>query len=139
MCPPYYEMIRSHNPSFDLRYRLVQAALQHGIRSTARAFRCSRNTVRTWLRRYLEQGKAGLKERSRAPKHIPQKTPAEVEQRTLEARDRIPCFGPRRPKQEFDLPCSTVYLQQRRGSGAWPHGAGVFTSWNAFADRFGSS
>jgi transposase-like protein len=43
-------MIRSHNPSFHFRYRLVQAALQHGIRSAARAFGCSRNTVRTWLR-----------------------------------------------------------------------------------------
>jgi transposase len=85
----------------------LQAALQQGLRSAARAFGCSRNTVRTWLRRYLAHGKAGLKERSRAPKRIPHKTPAEVEQRVLEARDRIPCFGPQRLKQEFDLPCST--------------------------------
>jgi len=32
----YYEMIRSQNPSFDLRYRLVQTALERGIRATSR-------------------------------------------------------------------------------------------------------
>lgn len=90
-----------------MRHRLVQAALQQGIRPTARAFGCSRNTVRKWLRRFLAEGKAGLQEQSRAPKRIPHKTPAEVEQRVLEARDQIPCFGPQRLKQEFDLPCST--------------------------------
>jgi len=107
LCPPYYEMIRSQNPSFDLRYRLVQTALQTGIRAAARQFGCSRNTVRKWLRRFQQRGKPGLEERSRAPRRIPHKTPPEVEQKVLEARDALPCFGPRRLKQTFDLPCST--------------------------------
>ena len=94
MCPPYYEMIRSHNPSFDLRYRMVQAALQQGIRAASRSFQCSRNTVRQWLRRYQEEGKPGLQERSRAPHRIPHKTPPEMEQAVLDAQDTIPCFGP---------------------------------------------
>jgi transposase-like protein len=42
-------MIRSPKPSFDLRYRLVQTALEQGIRAASRIFNCSRNTVRTWL------------------------------------------------------------------------------------------
>jgi len=87
-------MIRSQNPSFDLRYRLVQTALERGIRATSRLFGCSRNTVRLWLRRYQQEGKPGLKERSRAPHHIPHQTPPEVEHRVLEAGDAIPCFGP---------------------------------------------
>jgi len=107
LCPPYYEMIRSPNPNFDLRYRLVRAAVEHGIREAARAFACSRNTVRKWLRRFKQAGKPGLQERSRAPKRIPHKTSSQVEQRVLQARDQIPCFGPKRLKQEFGLRCST--------------------------------
>jgi hypothetical protein len=41
------------------------------------------------------------------PHHIPHKTPPEVEQQVVEARDAIPCFGPRRLKRYFELPCST--------------------------------
>jgi hypothetical protein len=63
--------------------------------------------VRLWLRRCQQEGKPGLNERSRAPHHIPHQTPPEVEQRVLEARDAIPCFGPQRLKEEFGLPCST--------------------------------
>jgi transposase len=90
-----------------LRYRLVQTALEQGIRAAGRLFGCSRNTVRKWLRRDQEQGKPGLQERSRAPRRIPHKTPPELEQKVLQARDSIPCFGPHRLKQEFGLPCST--------------------------------
>jgi transposase len=81
----YQEMMRSQDPQFALRYQIVLSALSKGIRPTMRAFRCSRNTVRLWLRRYQEQGLAGLQERSRAPHHIPHKAPPEVEQQVLEA------------------------------------------------------
>lgn len=107
MCPSYYEMIRSPNPNFQLRYRMVMAAEQIGIRAAARLFGCSRNTVRKWLRRFRAEGKAGLQDRSRAPKRIPHKTPPELERAVLAARDRIPCFGPKRLKREFGLRAST--------------------------------
>jgi transposase len=103
----YQEIMSSPDPKFAVRYQMVMSALSKGIRPTMREFRCSRNTVRLWLRRYQEQGLAGLEERSRAPHHIPHKTPPEVEQQVVEARDAIPCFGPRRLKRYFDLPCST--------------------------------
>ena len=103
----YQEMMRSSDPKFAVRYQIVLSALSKGIRPTMRAFRCSRHTVRLWLRRYQEEDLAGLEERSRAPHHISHKTPPEVEQQVLEARDAIPCFGPRRLKRCFDLPCST--------------------------------
>jgi transposase-like protein len=35
-----------------LRQKLVAYACAHGIKATARAFGCSRNTARKWLRRY---------------------------------------------------------------------------------------
>ena len=103
----YQEIMSSQDPKFAVRYQMVMSALSKGIRPTMRDFQCSRNTVRLWLRRYQEQGLAGLEERSRAPHHIPHKTPPEVEQQVVEARDAIPCFGPRRLKRYFDLPCST--------------------------------
>jgi transposase len=103
----YQEIMSSQDPKFAVRYQMVMSALSKGIRPTMREFRCSRNTVRLWLRRYEQQGLAGLEERSRAPHHIPHKTPPEVEQQVVEARDAIPCFGPRRLKRYFDLPCST--------------------------------
>ena len=107
MCPPYYEMLRAQDKDFHLRWRLVMAALRQGIRAATRQFGCSRKTVRKWLRRYRQQGKPGLAELSRRPKRSPQQTPAAVETRVLKARRRIPCFGPRRLKRDFGLPCST--------------------------------
>jgi hypothetical protein len=53
-------MIRSHNPNFDLRYRLVETALARGIRAPSRLFWSSRNTVRLSLRRHPQEGKPGL-------------------------------------------------------------------------------
>jgi hypothetical protein len=100
----YQEIMSSQDPKFAVRYQMVMSALSKGIRPTMRDFRCSRNTVRLWLRRYQQQGLAGLEERSRAPHHIPHKTPPEVEQQVVEARDAIPCFGPRRLKRYFELP-----------------------------------
>jgi len=107
LCPNYYEMIRSSDPDFHLRYRMAMSAAQIGIRATARAFHCARNTVRKWQRRFQAHGKPGLKEQSRAPHSIPHKTSARLEHKVLQARDRIPCFGPKRLKDEFGLRCST--------------------------------
>ena len=85
---------------------MVLTAREHGIHEATRRFGTTRKAVRKWLRRFLEGGKPGLEDRSRAPHHIPHKTPPEVEQQVLAARELIPCFGPLRLKQEFGLPCS---------------------------------
>jgi len=87
---------------FDIRRRLVADARQIGVKPTARKWQCSRNTVRHWLRRYLQEGLEGLKERSHAPTHCPHKTPAHQERQLLELRRRSG-YGPRRLKMEFDL------------------------------------
>ena len=104
MCPcPYYAMIRSKNTTFDLRIHLVRSALEQGIRAAAREFRCSRNTVRKWLRRYQKEGPKGLEDRSRAPRRIPHKTPPAWEAEVLRQRKRTPGFGAERLKREFGL------------------------------------
>lgn len=100
-------MIRSSDPDFHLRYRMAISARQIGIRATMRLFGCTRNTVRKWYRRFQAYGKPGLKEHSRAPRIIPHKTAPQLERKVLKARDCIPCFGPKRLKDEFALPCST--------------------------------
>ena len=107
MCLNYYEMIRSSDSNFHVRYRLAISANQIGIRATALAFGCARNTVRKWQRRFQAHGKAGLQEHSRAPHAIPHKAAPALERKVLQARDRIPCFGPKRLKDEFGLSCST--------------------------------
>jgi len=90
----------------ELRYRLVMMALEQGIKSAARFFEVSRNTVRKWLRRYQQTRVAGLEELSRAPKRIPHKTSRAVEARALWIKRRLRRWGSRRLKRDYDLPCS---------------------------------
>ncbi|MBD3348104.1 MAG: helix-turn-helix domain-containing protein, partial [Candidatus Eisenbacteria bacterium] len=105
MCPVrYYTMIRSKNPTYDLRVKMVKHAVEHGIRDAARAFQCSRNTVRKWLRRYRRHGLRGLVDRSRAPHSCPHKLSPEDEKIILRHARRVPHFSARRLRDEFELP-----------------------------------
>jgi transposase len=100
----YKQMIRdSGKDKFGVRLAMVKYARTHGIRAAARHFSCSRNTIRHWKRCYDERGLKGLRDASRAPHSCPHKTSAYHERRVLEARRRVPCFGPRRLKDSFDL------------------------------------
>jgi transposase len=106
MNPPSYRNAmegKEKGARFQYRLRLVRHAQAHGIRETVRAFRCERNTVRTWLRRYEAEGVGGLEERSRAPHRIPHKTSKAEEEAIVQARKKAPCYGPRRLKREFGL------------------------------------
>jgi transposase len=77
---------KSKRSRFQLRLELVRYAQRQGLREAARVFRCSRNTVRLWVRRYEAEGFSGLKERIRAPHRIPHKTSLYLENKVLEAR-----------------------------------------------------
>jgi transposase len=55
---------------------MVLCAGKQGIKATARAFGCSRNTVRKWYRRWRDHGYAGLENLSRRPQRSPNATPA---------------------------------------------------------------
>ena len=106
MNPPSYANTmegKDKESRFQHRLRLVRHAQEYGIRATGRAFRCERNTVRKWLRRYEAAGIRGLEEQSRAPHRIPHKTSKAEEKKVLEAREKVPNFGPVRLKEWFDL------------------------------------
>jgi len=53
-------------------------------------FEVSRPTGYLWLRRYQEQGLAGIAERSRRPHVSPRRTGGEWEQQVVELRQRYP-------------------------------------------------
>jgi transposase InsO family protein len=96
-------MLYSRDHKYEMRLELVLLARSTSIRAAMRQFGCARNTVRLWLGRFEEGGRDALRDRSRAPHHIPHKTPAYHERRVLEARRQVPCYGPARLKQHFHL------------------------------------
>ena len=100
----YATMIRSKDHSFHLRKALVRHAAEYGIRAASRHFAVSRTVVRTWARRYEDEGLDGLHSHSTRPKTSPYKVSDEVEQLVLSARERSG-FGAQRLIEEFDLPC----------------------------------
>ena len=67
--------------------------------AAARDFGTTRVTVRKWRDRYLA-------DRSRAPRHIPQKTSEWVARRLIELRERYPCWGVDRLLVHFKISCS---------------------------------
>jgi len=88
-----------------LHQKLVTHARQHGVKATARAFGCSRNTVRKWLRRYQPGQPSSLAEHSRRPQRCPHQTPASIAGVVVRLR-RQTGFGAERLKIEYRLPCS---------------------------------
>lgn len=112
MNPPNYRSMtegEDKEARYDFRLRLVRHAQEHGLRATAQMYRCSRNTVRLWLRRYegrepdLGSGPGALVEKTRAPHRIPHKTPPEEEAKVIAARKKVPNCGPDRLKEWFEL------------------------------------
>jgi transposase len=88
---------------YGVRLAMVKYARTYGIRAAARHYGCSRNTVRTWLRRFQADDRDGLRDRSRRPHSCPHQTSNHQERRVLEIRQRVPCFGAKRLKTEFHL------------------------------------
>jgi transposase len=102
----YYDMIKGIS-KFDIRLKIVERATKIGISQTAMEFKTTRLTVRKWVTRYKEKGLCGLEEHSRAPKHIPHKTPKRIEKRVIELRQTHPAWGPERLKMHYDISVST--------------------------------
>ena len=93
------------------RLEMVEAGWS--VSEVAKRFRVSRSTVAKWLRRFREEGVAGLEDRSSAPHSNPRRTPPEVEQRICAVR-RSEGFGPHRIAWALGLARSTVYAVLRR-------------------------
>jgi transposase len=90
---------------------MVQYAKKNGIKAAVRQFSCSRNTARKWLRRWEKEGPKGLMNRSRKPKHSPNKTPKEMEDKVMELRTQLKKISGKRLRMEFGIPLhpSTIY------------------------------
>jgi len=74
----------SKNPE-EIRKRMVERYYELGenASATAREFNTKRQTVSFWIERYKREGEDGLKNASRAPKHVPHKTPKEIEEKIV--------------------------------------------------------
>jgi len=80
------------------RLEFIKLAQQNcrNLSQLCKEFGISRKTGYKWLRRFQEEGLAGLADRSRRPKHMPAKTPGETEQAVLKIRDKEPSWGGRK-------------------------------------------
>jgi transposase InsO family protein len=94
---------------------LVERVLVHGwsATATAEAMGVSRATVYKWLRRFEDEGRDGLVDRSSAPHRRPRALPRRQVKRILAARRRLG-WGPHRLGPSLGHPRSTVYGVLRR-------------------------
>lgn len=70
-----YDSIDNEKVLMDKRLEMVRYANDNGIKVAARFYKCSKNTIKKWCRRYAVYGYAGLKDKSRRPFHSPRRIP----------------------------------------------------------------
>jgi transposase InsO family protein len=100
------------------RYQAVLAVIRDGVSivQVAHRFGVSRQAVHRWLRRYEDQGLAGLVDQSHRPPRCSHQMAPSVEVWVLEARRRNPDWGPRR----------LVHEASRAGVDPVPSRSGVY-------------
>lgn len=109
----------------DKRREFVTLALQPGanIRELARRFRISPRVGYKFIRRYREEGAAGLEDRSRRPHHSPARSSGDVEREILKIRRRHPTWGGRKIRarleaigvRELRAPSTITEIVRRHG------------------------
>jgi transposase InsO family protein len=102
----------SKEHTFQVRKAVVLEAQRSGIKPAMRKWGIARNTIRTWLRRFESMGNKGLEDQRQGPKNIPHKTSKEIEDKVINARLQVPCYGPKRLQYFFELPCSQGAIQR---------------------------
>jgi transposase InsO family protein len=79
------------------RYRaVIEVGIGVPVTGVAERYGVSRQSVHTWLRRYRQEGVAGLEDRSHQVHHHPWRIPAGAEEAICELRRAHPKWGPRR-------------------------------------------
>lgn len=82
----------------DAREEFCQLALKEGptVRELCRRFGISPTTGYLWLRRYQQEGREGLINRSKRPQTSPRRTSREVEEAVIALRKQHPAWGGRK-------------------------------------------
>jgi transposase InsO family protein len=80
------------------RREFVMLASRPGanVRALCRRFGVSPTNGYKWLKRFRAEGEAGLKDRSRRPRHMPARMPGAVEAAVVRLRRQHPCWGGRK-------------------------------------------
>jgi len=102
--------------TMSLRLEFVRLALHEdaNVSDLCQRFGISRKTGYKWLNRYQQHGKESLMDQSRRPQISPNRTPAEIEELVLQARDRYPVWGGRKIRSlllrdgHVDIPCPST-------------------------------
>jgi len=100
-----------------IRQEIVWYAQRHGIKPAAKHYGCSKNTVRTWLRRFQEAGTGGLENKSQAPHSCPHKTPKTTEEEVIRQTKKGPLLRSQKPKI-----LQSLFKALRRGDLSYPEG-----------------
>ena len=83
----YREVYRMTTPQ--ARKKMVATYQETGsISATARTWHTTRQTVRKWVRRYEQEGEAGLVDGSHRPHRCPRRVSEEIEQQVIAAREK---------------------------------------------------
>jgi transposase len=90
------------------RLLIARVASGRPVAHVAAEMGISRATGYKWVRRFREEGEAGLDDRSSRPGSTPHRTPTEVEAQVLELR-RARKLGPARIGPILGAPASTVH------------------------------
>jgi len=93
---------------------VVRASRGESLSGLCREFEITRPTGYLWLKRFREQGVAGVQERSRRPRQSPRRTAAALEARIVELRRQRPDWGARKlavllEQEGILLPVITVH------------------------------
>ena len=91
------------------RRKMVDCVVERGwtIEATAERFQVDAKTVRKWRDRFLEQGDAGLSDRSSRPHRSPNRTPRSCRRRVIQLRKKCR-WGAEHIGHELGLAASTV-------------------------------
>lgn len=88
---------------FEQRCRLIELwkSGMFELAEVARMCNVSERTLLKWRRRYEEEGKKGLRDRSRRPNRSPNSTSAEIVERLLLEKSRFPKWGPKKIRDKL--------------------------------------
>lgn len=106
------QVVKVMDNKFDFRINMVRHAKEFSISDAARVYGRTRKTVRKWFMRYKEESVSGLTDRSRRPRHSPNKTSERDRKRIINKRMRMPHIGAERLHNEFDIPQSARTIQK---------------------------